>query len=142
LRKIRALKFWDNKSPEKKWHLNVVPTERHKIYYREGSGASSQNMQVVWSLCLKLSLLSPSHHFHLICIDRLFFLVMQINIILNFHLWIRPSPILELQHTFLPSKCYELRNVPQLFSFLCCFALGPTFGSLEEFGGVSYNLNS
>jgi hypothetical protein len=45
-------KFWDKKSPNfgtprKKWHLDVVPMERHIIYYKEGSGGSSQKLQVV-----------------------------------------------------------------------------------------------
>jgi hypothetical protein len=31
-------------SPGEKWHLDVVLAERHKIYYREGSGASSQRL--------------------------------------------------------------------------------------------------
>jgi len=30
-----------------KWHLHVVLAEKHKIYYREGSGASSQRLQAV-----------------------------------------------------------------------------------------------
>jgi hypothetical protein len=34
-------------------------------------------------------------------------------------------------------KHYELRSVLQLFSYFIVFVLGPTFGSLEEFGGVS-----
>jgi len=87
-----------------KWHSDVILTKRHKIYYREGSGASPQMLWIMWSLCLRLSLLSLSHHFHSTCTNRLFFLVV---IILNSHLWIRPSPILELQHTLLPPKCYE-----------------------------------
>jgi len=94
--------FWDNKvlvsglplrSPGKKWHLDVVPTERHKIYYREGNGASSQRLQVVWNLCLKLFLLNSSHHFHLTCINCLLFLVVHVDIILNSRLWVRPSPV-------------------------------------------------
>jgi hypothetical protein len=31
-------------SPKEKWHLDVVPIERDKIYYREESGASSQKL--------------------------------------------------------------------------------------------------
>jgi len=27
-----------------KWHLDVIPVERHIMYYREGSGASSQRL--------------------------------------------------------------------------------------------------
>jgi hypothetical protein len=47
------LKFWNNKSPSfrtstwspgEKLHLNVFLTERHIVYYREGSGASSQRL--------------------------------------------------------------------------------------------------
>jgi hypothetical protein len=30
-------------SPKEKCHLDVVPKERHKIYYREGSGAVTRN---------------------------------------------------------------------------------------------------
>jgi hypothetical protein len=52
------------RTPKKKWHLNVVPAKRDRVYYREGNGASSQRLWAVWSLCLKLSLLSLSHHFH------------------------------------------------------------------------------
>ncbi len=32
--------FWDS-------HLDVVPAKRHKVYYSEGSGASSQRLWVV-----------------------------------------------------------------------------------------------
>jgi len=35
------------KSFGEKWHLDVVPPERHKIYYREGSGAYSQRLRAV-----------------------------------------------------------------------------------------------
>jgi hypothetical protein len=31
-------------SPKKKFHLDVAPMENHKVYYREGSGASSQRL--------------------------------------------------------------------------------------------------
>jgi hypothetical protein len=30
------------RSPEKKYHLDVAPAKSHKVYYREGSGASSK----------------------------------------------------------------------------------------------------
>jgi hypothetical protein len=100
---------------EKKWHLDVVFVGRHKIYYREGSGASSQRLRAMWSLCLRLSLLSSPHHFHSTCTNHLFFLIMQVDII--FFLWICTSPILELQHAFLPSKCCKLKNVPQFLFF-------------------------
>jgi len=34
-------------SPEKKCHLDVTLVESHIIYYRKGSGASSQRLQVM-----------------------------------------------------------------------------------------------
>jgi len=34
-------------NPKKKYDLNVTPTNSHKIYCREGNGASSQRLQVV-----------------------------------------------------------------------------------------------
>jgi len=34
-------------SPRKKCHLNVAPMESHKIYYREGSDASSQSLRAM-----------------------------------------------------------------------------------------------
>jgi len=38
------------------------------------------------------------------------------------------------------SKCCKLESVPQLFSSFVVFALGPTFGSFEKFGGTSKSL--
>jgi len=106
-------KFWDSKSPSfgivrvlvlglpfgsprEKWHLDVVPMERHKIYYKEGSGASSQRLWAVLSLCLRLFLLNLLHHFHSTCSNRPLFLVVQVDLILNSHLWICPNPIPKL----------------------------------------------
>jgi hypothetical protein len=34
-------------SPREKWHLDVILVERHRIYYREGSGASSQRLRAM-----------------------------------------------------------------------------------------------
>jgi hypothetical protein len=119
-------------SHEEKWHLDVVPIEKHKIYYREGSGASSQRLWAVWSLCLKLSLISPSCHFHSICTNRLLFLVVQVNIILNSHLWVRLNPILEFQHALLPLKCCKLGNMPQFFSSFVISLWDPPLGLLRS----------
>ncbi len=83
-------------------------------------------------MCLRLSLLSPQHHFHSICIIRLLFLVVQVDLILNTHLWVCLSPILELQHTFLPPKCYKLRSVPRLFSFSIILFWDPHLGLLKN----------
>ncbi len=35
------------RSPKKKCHLDVSPTENHIVYYKEESGASSQRLRVV-----------------------------------------------------------------------------------------------
>jgi hypothetical protein len=45
--------------------------------------------------------------------------------------------ILELQHTLLPSKCYESRSVPQLLILSLFFTFGLVVESIKEFGGVS-----
>jgi hypothetical protein len=34
-------------NPEEKWHLDVVLTKKHKVYYKEGSAASSQRLQAM-----------------------------------------------------------------------------------------------
>ncbi len=88
-------------------------------------------------MCLKLSLLNPSHHFHSTCINRLLFLVVQVDLILNSHLWICPNPILELQHALLPLKCYELGNVLQLSSFSVVLFWDPPLGLSKSLGGMS-----
>jgi hypothetical protein len=83
-------------SPTKKCHLDVTLTKSHKVHYKEGSGASSQRLQVMWSLCLKLSLLNPPYYLHSICINRLLSLVVQVDLILNSYLWVCFSPIPKL----------------------------------------------
>jgi hypothetical protein len=121
-------------SPGEKWHLDVVPCGEAQIYYREGSGTSSQRLWVVWSLCLRLSLLSPLHHFHSTCTNCLLFLVVQVNIVLNSRLWVLPSPISEFQHTLLPPKCCELKNIPQLYPFSTVSLWDPLLGPLRSLG--------
>jgi hypothetical protein len=34
-------------SPMEKCHLNVIPAKRHRIYYNEGNGVSSQRLKVM-----------------------------------------------------------------------------------------------
>ncbi len=96
-------------------------------------------------MCLKLSLLSLLHHLHSTCTNSPFSLVMQADFILNSCLWVCPSSILELQHTFLPSKWYKLGSMPLFYFIFRCFILGPTFWFFKKFGGTSiniYNLHS
>ncbi len=45
-------------------------------------------------------------------------------------------PIPELQHAFLPLKCYELGNVPNSFPFVVV-TFGFTIESIKELGGAS-----
>jgi len=33
--------------PRKKCHFNVAPTKNYRVYYKEGSGASSQRLRAV-----------------------------------------------------------------------------------------------
>jgi hypothetical protein len=115
-----------------KWHLDVIPAKRHIIYYREGSGASFQRLRAMWSLCLKLSLSSPSHHFHLTCTKSPIFLVLQVDIILNSCLWVCLNPILELQHTLLPPKCCKLGSMPQLYPSFVVSLGDPPLGPLRS----------
>jgi hypothetical protein len=41
--------FWDSYLgvPGKKCHLGIACTKSHRVYYREGSGASSQRLRVI-----------------------------------------------------------------------------------------------
>ncbi len=54
---------------------------------------------------------------------------------------IHPNPIPKLQHAFLPPKCYELRNVPELLT-LPLFHLGLTLESIKELGSSSMDFSS
>jgi hypothetical protein len=105
-----------------KWHLDVVPMERHRVHYREGSGASSQRLQTMWSLCLRLSLLNSPHHFHSTCTNHIFLLIMQVVLISS-------------RNSSTPSslKCYKLRSVPQLFSSFVILFWNPPLGLLKNF---------
>jgi hypothetical protein len=60
--------FWDS-------HLGILGKSDIWMFYREGSGDSSQRLWAMWSICLRLPLLSPSHHFHSTCTNRPLFLV-------------------------------------------------------------------
>ncbi len=84
-------------------------------------------------MSLRLSLL---HHLLIIYNNCSLCLVMKVDL-LHFYFWVRPNLIKKVQHTLLPHKCCKLKNVLQLFFLFCSFILGPTFGSLKEFGGES-----
>jgi hypothetical protein len=107
-------KFWDSHLgiPKKSdiWMLSLWIGIKYTI--GEGSGASSQRLRIIQRLCLKFSLLSPLHHFHPIYTNCPLFLVVQIDFILNYRLWIHSNPILELQHTLLPLKWCNFESMP------------------------------
>jgi hypothetical protein len=117
-------------SPRKKWHLDLTPMENHKIYYREGSGVSSQRLQVVQSLCLKLFQLSMLHHLFSTCIDHLFSLVVHVDFISKFCLWVRlnaptrpPTPkVLQARECALTLGC----NHGIMYQGLCWQRKNPT----------------
>jgi ABC-type phosphate/phosphonate transport system permease subunit len=85
-------------------------------------------------LCLRLFLLNPLHHFHSTCINRILFLVVQVDLILNSHLWICHNPIPKLQHALLASKCHKLGSVPQLFTFFIVSLQDPPLSLLRSLG--------
>jgi hypothetical protein len=70
---------------EKICHLDVALMESHKIYYKEGSGVSSQRLRVAG--CVKfvfeVVLLNLLHHLCSTCINYPLFLVVQFDFILN-----------------------------------------------------------
>jgi hypothetical protein len=87
-------------------------------------------------MCFYLSILSPSHHLHSTCTNCPFSLVVQIEFILNYYLWIHPNPIPKLQHTLLPQKCCELRSVLQLLSFSNVSPWDSHLGLLRNLGCI------
>ncbi len=99
-----------------KCHLDVDLVERHKIYYKGKVVASPKSrpwwILLVW-VCLWLVLAPKVLQ---LCINQLivWFCASPTN---EWLLIILPSPILELQHTPLPPKCYKPRSVPQLLTF-------------------------
>ncbi len=91
-------------------------------------------------MCLRLFLLSSSHHLHSICSNHLLSLVVQVEFILNSCLWVHPNPISELQHTFLPLKCCKLGTIPWFlffffFPLLMLFHFGTHIWVLEGIWG-------
>jgi len=110
------------------------PTERYKVYYKEGSGASSQRLQAMQSLCLRFSLLNPSHHFHSTYTNHLLFLVVQVDPILNSRLWVRFNPIWKLQHTLSTSKMLWIKKHAQPSSSSVVSLWDPPLGLLRNLG--------
>ncbi len=85
-------------------------------------------------MCLKLSLLNLPHYFHSTRTNCPFFLIVQVDFIMNSCLWIHPSPILELQHALLPPKCCELESITQFSYFSVVSFWDPHLGHLRSLG--------
>jgi len=92
-------------------------------------------------LCSRLFLLSSSHHLRSTCINCLLSLVVQVDFILIFYLWVFFSLIPKLQHTFLPLKCCELENMLWSIYFFHCFNMGLIVRSFKKFGGTSFKIS-
>jgi len=86
-----------------------------------------------------LSLLSLLHHFHSTYTNHHVLLVVQVDLILNFHLWVHCNPIPKLWHTPPTPEVLRVKEGDPTLLFFYCFTLGPTFGSFEEFGGMLVN---
>jgi hypothetical protein len=106
---LRISRLWLG-SPGTKWHLGAGPVAKHIIYYKgEGDGFPE-----IWAMVSFVSpclpVVRPCSNYALI--NLLFSLCRSmwvIELLVNLL-----GPILELQHTLLPPKCYELKNTPQL----------------------------
>jgi hypothetical protein len=101
-----------------KWYFSVGPVAKQKKYYK-GEGGGFPQVRVMVSLvnpCLPMAHLCTKK-----CID---YALTNLLFGLCRFMWIieplvaRPNPISELQHAVLPPKCYEPKNVPQLFLLL------------------------
>jgi hypothetical protein len=107
-------------SPGTKSHLDVGPMERHRVYYKGEGGGFPQ----VWAT---VSLMCP-------CCPWFVLAPRMLQLCTNHFVWVvcRPMWVSEACQLFLvpsrssnmpfyPSKCCELRSVPQLRPFLLSF---------------------
>jgi hypothetical protein len=102
--------------PRTKWHLGASPWLVTKYTIRRKVVASSKfgPWWVLW-ICGYLWLVHAPKCYNYALTNLWFDLCRSVWV--NELLFDLPSPILELSHTPLPLKCYELKNVPQLFLF-------------------------
>ncbi len=122
-------------SPGTKWHLGIGPMAMHKVYYKREGGAFPKS-EAWWSLWVHVC---PWFVYALKCSNYTL-----TNLLFGFckSMWVielfvnLPSPILELQHAPLPSKCYKPGNVPQPV-FLSMLTFGLTIESIKELRGAS-----
>jgi hypothetical protein len=100
-------------SPGTKWHLGADPVVKHIIYYKGEGGGFPQVRVVVSFVSPCLPMVCPCTKCFNYALSNLLFGLCK-------YLWIIEllvnilSPISELQHTPLPTKCYKLGSVLQL----------------------------
>jgi hypothetical protein len=104
-------------SPKTKSHLDVSPVARHKVYYKgEGGGfRKSRPWWVLWVYGCIWLVLAPK--MLQLCTNQVIVWFVQVRVS-DWLLVILPNPILKLQHTPLPPKCYEPKNAPQFLLLL------------------------
>jgi hypothetical protein len=83
-------------------------------------------------LCLKLFLLNIMHHFHLTYINRPFFLVVHVDLILNSRLWVCPSRPRAPTRPPTPKVLRINARAPTFFFFVSFW--DPLLGLLKSLG--------
>jgi hypothetical protein len=121
-------------SPMTKWHLDVGPMARHKVYYKRGKVVASPKSRSWWVLlvCVCLWFVHASRCSNYALINLLFDWCRSmwvIELLVNL-----PSPIPELRYAPLPPKCYECTPTPFPSSV---FTFGLAIESIKELEGVS-----
>ncbi len=122
-----------------KWHLDATLVVNYKTYYKREGGSFSQIQAMVSlvNLCMFVACLCTKKCSKHTLTNSLFGLCKFMWIINS--LIIHPNPILEFQHACLHSKCFELRNIPQLF-FLLLFSLLDSHLNLSKNAGVHHQI--
>ncbi len=115
------------------WVLALWPGTKYTI---RGKVVASPNSRPWWILWIRVCpWFVPTPKCYNYALTNLFFglckSVLVSKLLLNLC-----SPILELQHTPLPLKCYKPKRVPNFFSFTL-LTFGLTIQSIKELGGTS-----
>jgi len=101
------------KTPRTKWHLGVGPMARYKVYYK-ASVVASPKFGPWWILWIRVyTWLVHAPKCSTYALTNLLFCLCKFRWVIKLLVNL-PSPILELQHAFLPPKCYEPVSMPQV----------------------------